>query len=133
MMSAAITGVAPHHLLLLWEESEVSAGELTRRLSHQVEVGVALQETEHRLKCVGSKSITAVVGHVGHEDGDGVGDDGEEQLTALNTVLQPTRPPMVLGIVLINYTHFDLSWQHINTSMTESEIYPGFSLVESLA
>ena len=87
-MSFVITGVAPHHLLLLWEESEVSSGELTRRLSHQVEVGVALQETEHRLEGVGSKSITAEVRHVGNEDGDGVGDDGGKQFSTLNTVLQ---------------------------------------------
>ena len=115
-MSFVITGIAPQHLLLLWEECEVSASELTRRLSHQVEVGVALQETEHGLEGVGSKSVTAEVGHVGNEDGDGVGHDGEEQFSALNTVLQ--LGSRVLGIVQMTREETaKLSWKNINTSV----------------
>ena len=43
---------------------------------------MAVDERGDGLEGVGREAVAAVVGHVRHEDGDGVGDQGQEELPA---------------------------------------------------
>ena len=71
-------------------------GELLRRPGGEAEVGVAGEEGDGGLEGVGGQAVAAVVGHVRHEHGHGVGDQGEEQLAPLDRGLQLPRPAGVV-------------------------------------
>jgi hypothetical protein len=70
----------------------------------EVQVGVARGEVEHRLEGVGGEPVAAVVGHVGHEYGDGVGEQALEELPTLDGFLEPAGAPRVLFVVEILHT-----------------------------
>jgi hypothetical protein len=82
----------------------LSLSSLPGRDRPEVQVGVARGEVEHRLKGVGREAVAAVVGHVGHENGDGVGEQALEELPALDGFLKPAGAPRVLFIVEILHT-----------------------------
>ena len=69
--------------------------------SPKVQVGVAGGEAQHGLEGVGGQAVAAVVGHVGHEDGEGVGEQALEQLATLDRLLEPLRPAGILLVVEI--------------------------------
>jgi len=78
-----------------------SLSSLPGRDRPEVQVSVARGKVEHRLEGVGREAVAAVVGHVGHEHGDGVGEQALEELPALDGFLEPAGAPRVLFIVEI--------------------------------
>ena len=52
-MSFVITRISPDRLPLIREQLKVSVGKLRRRVCHQVDVSVALDEAEQGLESVG--------------------------------------------------------------------------------
>ncbi len=70
----------------------------------EVQVSVARGKVEHGLKGVGREAVAAVVGHVGHEHGDGVGEQALEELPTLDGLLEPAGTSRVLFIVEILHT-----------------------------
>jgi hypothetical protein len=75
----------------------------------EVQVGVARGEVEHGLEGVGREPVAAVVGHVGHEHGDGVGEQALEELPALDGFFEPAGAPRILFIVEI--LHIGSYWR----------------------
>ena len=117
-MSLIITGIAPNSLLLIGEQFEIRACKLRRGLSHQVDVCVASDKAEQGLEGVGGESVAAVVRHVSHEDGDGVGEHSGEQLSALDTGLQFARAAWVLVVVqVLGEEAAGLARQHVNITV----------------
>ena len=120
-MSLVITGITPEWLPLIREQFEICAGQLRRRVCHQVDVCVALDEAEQGLERVGGEPVTAVVGHMRHEDRDGVGQHSGEQLAPLDTVLKLPRAAGILIIVkVLGKQAAGLTGQDVNVIMDKA-------------
>lgn len=128
-----VAGIAPDGVHLLGVQAEVHLGQLNGRRRGQLEVGPALQELDHRLECVQSQPIRSIVGHVRHEDVDGIIDDCLEELTALDALVQlvpaPRIPVYVHGV---GEQATRLPWQHHYVPMDEAPTQASWSQVRIL-
>ena len=95
-------------------------------MCHQVDICVALDKAEQGLEGVGGESVAAVVGHVGHKDGDGVGQHGREQLASLDAVLKLPRPAGILVIVkILGEEAAGLTGKNVNVIMDKATPFVG--------